>query len=77
MFKVLQKLKYGARVLLSRGGGTPETIDVAGRATVTMHGGEGQTFVYLHSTLGESLRWLPVGLAIAGMLLLAALERKP
>ena len=61
MFKVLQKLKYGARVLLSLGGGTPETIDVAGRSTVTMHGGEGDAspFVYLHSTLGESSMWLP------------------
>src|SRR5262249_27221920 len=60
MFKVLQQLKYGARVLLSRGGGTPETIDVAGRSTVIMHGGEGQPFVYLHSTLGETLKgWLP------------------
>ena len=59
MFKVLQKLKYGARVLLSRGGGTPETIDVAGRPTVTMHGGDGPTFVYLHSTLGETTLWLP------------------
>jgi pimeloyl-ACP methyl ester carboxylesterase len=59
MFKVLQKLKYGARVLLSRSGGALETIDVAGRSTVTMHGGEGVPFVYLHSTLGESSMWLP------------------
>src|SRR5262245_24163578 len=59
MFKALQKLRYGARVLLARGGGTPETIDVAGRPTVVMHGGDGPTFVYLHSTLGEAL-WLPI-----------------
>ena len=33
MFDTLKKLKYGARVLLSRGGGEPETIAVAGSAT--------------------------------------------
>lgn len=54
-----RKLKYGARVLLSRGGGQPETISVAGRSTVILHGGEGAPFVYLHSALGESLMWLP------------------
>src|SRR6266576_2190716 len=59
MFDKLKKLKYGARVLLSRSGGQPETIDVAGRSTVLMHGGEGTPFVYLHSTLGESSLWLP------------------
>ena len=41
MFDKLKKLKYGARVLLSRSGGQPETIDVAGRSIVLMHGGEG------------------------------------
>jgi pimeloyl-ACP methyl ester carboxylesterase len=55
----LKKLRYGARVLLSRGGGQPETISVAGRSTVIMHGGDGPPFVYLHSTLGESHMWLP------------------
>jgi pimeloyl-ACP methyl ester carboxylesterase len=59
MFKGLKKLKYGARVLLSRSGGQPETIDVNGRPTVLMHAGEGTPFVYLHSTLGESFMWLP------------------
>jgi pimeloyl-ACP methyl ester carboxylesterase len=59
MFETFKKLKYGARVLLSRGSGQPETIDVAGRATVVRHAGEGVPFVYLHSTLGESLMWLP------------------
>ena len=59
MFDALKKLKYGARVLLSKGGGQPETIDVAGRSTVLMHGGDGPPFVYLHSTLGESVMWLP------------------
>ena len=34
MFETFQKLKYGARVLLSRNQGQPETIDVAGRPTV-------------------------------------------
>jgi pimeloyl-ACP methyl ester carboxylesterase len=59
MFNVLKKLKYGARVFLSRKGGEPETIDVQGRPTVLMHGGSGPPFVYLHSTLGESFRWFP------------------
>jgi pimeloyl-ACP methyl ester carboxylesterase len=59
MFDTLRKLRYAARVLLSRKGGDPETIDVAGRPTVLMHGGSGPPFVYLHSTLGESFRWLP------------------
>jgi pimeloyl-ACP methyl ester carboxylesterase len=59
MFETLKKLKYGARVLLSRSGGQPETIDVAGTPTVVMSAGEGTPFVYLHSTLGESALWLP------------------
>jgi len=59
MFNALKKLKYGARVLLARGGGQPETIDIAGKATVIMSGGEGPPFVYLHSTLGETAMWLP------------------
>lgn len=59
MLNLLKKLKYGARVFLSRKGGEEETIDVAGRPTVLRHGGEGPPFVYLHSTLGESVRWLP------------------
>ena len=59
MFETLKKLKYGARVLLSKGGGQPETITVAGRPTVIRHAGEGPAFVYLHSTLGEASSWLP------------------
>jgi pimeloyl-ACP methyl ester carboxylesterase len=59
MFDALKKLKYGARVLLSRGGGVPETVEIHGRPVVLMHGGEGPPFVYLHSSLGESLMWLP------------------
>jgi len=59
MFKTIKKIHYGARVLLSRGGGEPETIQVNGRATTILHGGEGPTFVYLHSTLGESFLWFP------------------
>jgi pimeloyl-ACP methyl ester carboxylesterase len=59
MLKTLKKLQYGARVLLSRGGGEPETIQVNGRSTVILHGGEGPPFVYLHSTLGESMMWFP------------------
>jgi pimeloyl-ACP methyl ester carboxylesterase len=59
MFDKLKKLKYGVRVLLSKGGGQPETIDVSGRPTVLMHNGEGLPFIYLHSTLGETAMWLP------------------
>lgn len=59
MLNILKKLKYGARVLLSKSGGQPETIDVAGCPTVLMHAGDGPPFVYLHSTLGESFMWLP------------------
>ncbi|MFO0878611.1 MAG: alpha/beta hydrolase [Gemmataceae bacterium] len=59
MFKMFKKMKYAARVLLSRKGGEPEIIEVAGQPTMIIHGGEGPPFVYLHSTLGESLRWLP------------------
>jgi pimeloyl-ACP methyl ester carboxylesterase len=59
MFDVLKKLRYGTRVYLSRRGGEAETIDVAGRPTVIMHGGDGPPFVYLHSSLGESFQWLP------------------
>ncbi len=58
MFERLKQLKYGVRVLLSRAG-QPEMVDVCGRPTVLMHAGEGTPFVYLHSTLGESSRWLP------------------
>jgi pimeloyl-ACP methyl ester carboxylesterase len=59
VWKLIQKLRYGARVVLSRRGGEPETIDVAGRPTVIRHGGDGPPFVYLHSSLGEAVRWLP------------------
>jgi pimeloyl-ACP methyl ester carboxylesterase len=59
MFEGWKKLKYAARVLLSRSGGQPETVEVAGRPTVLMHGGEGPPFVYLHSALGESFLWFP------------------
>jgi pimeloyl-ACP methyl ester carboxylesterase len=66
MLERLKKLKYQARVLLSRSGGQPETIDVAGRPTVLMHAGEGPPFVYLHSTLGEAFMWFPFYQAWAG-----------
>jgi pimeloyl-ACP methyl ester carboxylesterase len=58
MFDALRKLKYAARVMLSRKG-EAETIDLHGRKVVLLHGGEGPPFVYLHSTVGESFRWLP------------------
>src|SRR5262249_52772585 len=59
MFEAFKKLKYGVRVLLSRKGGEPETIDLAGRPTVLMHGGGGAPFVYLHPALGEAFVWFP------------------
>jgi pimeloyl-ACP methyl ester carboxylesterase len=59
MFETLKKLTYGARVFLSRKGGDAETVEVNGRPTVILHGGDGPPFVYLHSSLGESIRWLP------------------
>ncbi len=59
MLNILKKLKYGARVLLSRKGGETEMIDLRGRPTAIMHGGEGEPFVYLHSSLGETFMWLP------------------
>ena len=65
MLKFLKKLQYGARVLLAKSGGQPETIDIAGKSTVIMNGGEGQPFVYLHSALGESMIWLPFHQAFA------------
>lgn len=58
MFGTLRKLVYGARVLLSRRG-EAETIDVAGKPTLIYSGGKGPPLMYLHSTLGESNRWLP------------------
>jgi pimeloyl-ACP methyl ester carboxylesterase len=65
MLNFLQKVRYGARVYLSKGGGQAETIDVAGRPTVIMSGGTGDPFVYLHSSLGESALWLPFYQAFA------------
>jgi pimeloyl-ACP methyl ester carboxylesterase len=59
MFDTFKKLTYGVRVMLSRGGGQPETIEINGRQTVLMHSGQGAPFVYLHSTLGEAAMWLP------------------
>jgi pimeloyl-ACP methyl ester carboxylesterase len=59
MFEALKKLRYRVRVFLSRKGGEAETVDVCGRPTVIMHGGDGPPFVYLHSALGESFRWFP------------------
>jgi pimeloyl-ACP methyl ester carboxylesterase len=58
MLDLFKKLRYGARILLSRKG-EAETIDLAGAPISIVQGGDGPPFVYLHSTLGESLRWLP------------------
>jgi pimeloyl-ACP methyl ester carboxylesterase len=67
MLNLFKKLQYGARVLLNKGGGQPETIDVAGKSTILLHGGptDGEPFVYLHSALGESMMWLPFHQAFA------------
>jgi pimeloyl-ACP methyl ester carboxylesterase len=65
MFQAWKKLRYGARVLLSKSGGQPETIDLHGRPTVIMHAGDGPPLVYLHSTLGESFMWFPFYQALA------------
>ena len=65
MFDAIRKLRYAARVALSRKGGEPEMIDVAGRPTMILSGGQGPPLVYLHSTLGESFRWLPFYDALA------------
>lgn len=59
MLGFLRKLQYGARVFLAGRQGEPQRIDVAGYSTEVIHGGKGEPFVYLHSTLGESIRWLP------------------
>jgi pimeloyl-ACP methyl ester carboxylesterase len=59
MFEKLKQFRYKARVMLSRSGGPPEKIELNGKPVMMMHGGEGPPFVYLHSTLGESFRWLP------------------
>src|SRR4051812_11991431 len=59
MLNILKKLQFGARVLLAQSGGQPETIDIAGKPTVIMNGGNGEPFVYLHSALGESFMWFP------------------
>jgi pimeloyl-ACP methyl ester carboxylesterase len=59
MFETLKKLTYGARLWLARKGSEPEAVDVRGRRTMVMSGGDGPVFVYLHSSLGEAVRWLP------------------
>jgi pimeloyl-ACP methyl ester carboxylesterase len=58
MLRKLKQLIYAGRVLLARKG-EEETIDVHGRPTVILSGGDGPPLVYLHSTMGESVRWLP------------------
>jgi pimeloyl-ACP methyl ester carboxylesterase len=65
MFKKLKQLRYGVRVLLSKGGGEPEFIELADRTVMMLHGGQGTPFFYLHSSLGESALWLPYYQALA------------
>jgi pimeloyl-ACP methyl ester carboxylesterase len=55
----LQKIRYGARVLLSRGAGHEDTVSLPGRDIILRHGGEGPPLVYLHSALAEGALWLP------------------
>src|SRR5262249_27850058 len=59
MLKALKKLSYGVRVILAKGGGESETIDISGRPTVIKHAGTGAPFVYLHTALDERKLWLP------------------
>jgi pimeloyl-ACP methyl ester carboxylesterase len=59
MRNLVRKLAFGARVLLSRGSGQEETIDLRGRKVVLRHNGDGPPFVYLHSAMGEGAMWLP------------------
>src|SRR5436853_1895221 len=59
MKKFLKKLQYGARVVLSRGGGQEETVALPGREVIVRRGGDGPPLVYLHSALGEGALWLP------------------
>jgi pimeloyl-ACP methyl ester carboxylesterase len=59
MRNLVKKLAFGARVLLSRGNGQQETIALPGRNVALRHHGEGPTFVYLHSAMGEAAMWLP------------------
>ena len=65
MLNLLKKLQFGARVFLAKGGGQPETVDIAGKPVIITSGGEGVPFVYLHSALGESMMWLPFHQAFA------------
>jgi pimeloyl-ACP methyl ester carboxylesterase len=59
MKQFLKKLPFGARVILSRGGGEEETVSLPGRDVVVRRGGDGPPLVYLHSALGEGTLWLP------------------
>ncbi|MGF1578819.1 MAG: alpha/beta fold hydrolase [Gemmataceae bacterium] len=60
MLNLFKKLTYGVRIVLGKKQ-QQEPIDVGGRSTMMMHGGDESAtpFLYLHSTLGESFRWFP------------------
>src|SRR5687768_13973685 len=66
MFEWFQKLTYYARVAWNGYGGESQVVNVAGRQATVFHGGKGPPFVYLHSSLGESMRWLPFHQGWAG-----------
>jgi pimeloyl-ACP methyl ester carboxylesterase len=68
MFNFLKKLTYAARVVLNSRGGEAEVVRIAGRPTTILHGGKGPPFVYLHSSAGESSRWLPFHQRWAGQM---------
>lgn len=59
MKRFLNKLRFAARVVLSRGGGEENVVSLPGRDVVVRRGGDGPPFVYLHSALGEGQMWLP------------------
>lgn len=59
MFDKLKTLQYGLKVKwYEKTQQHVRTIDLGGRKTQIMEGGEGEPLVYLHSAYGENL-WLP------------------
>lgn len=57
MLEKIKQFVYGARYLLARRG-KKTFVELPGRRIQLWRGGEGPTFVYLHSALGETT-WLP------------------
>src|SRR5215468_10556560 len=63
MLEKLKNLQYALKVM-ARSKEHTRFIDVAGRKTQVMEGGEGEPLVYLHSAYGENL-WLGFHEALA------------